>query len=146
MGNKGAFIKFKSPELKPDIRTFTAVVRDHFPLIVLSWLILLKIYLLTSFVVFHNVWQPHPSVKAMAYASNLFSLLGWICYTLGFDIVRFSTKKFNACAKSLAAKKQERLSLAASKSQSRQSYESMIYDMLLTVGFFTNRFLYKASL
>ena len=30
----------------------------------------------------------------------------------------------------------KRLSLAASKSQSRQSYESMIYDMLLlTVGF-----------
>ena len=54
---------------------------------------------------FYNVWQPHPSVKAMAYASNLFSLLGWIRYTLGFDILRFSTKKFNASAKNLVAKK-----------------------------------------
>ena len=32
MGNKGAFIKFKSPELKPDIRTFNAVVRDPSPI------------------------------------------------------------------------------------------------------------------
>ena len=30
MGNKGAFIRFKAPELKPDIVTFSAVVSVYF--------------------------------------------------------------------------------------------------------------------
>ena len=30
MGNKGAFIRFKAPDLKPDIVTFSAVVSVHF--------------------------------------------------------------------------------------------------------------------
>nr|CAB3459860.1 unnamed protein product [Digitaria exilis] len=46
MGNKGAFIRFTAPEMKPDIVTFSAVVSG------------------TTFSF------PHPDVKPMAYANN----------------------------------------------------------------------------
>ncbi|THU49163.1 hypothetical protein C4D60_Mb06t06660 [Musa balbisiana] len=48
MGNKGAFIRFTAPDLKPDIVSFSAVVC-------------------------HNL-QPHPDVKPMAYASNFLQM------------------------------------------------------------------------
>jgi hypothetical protein len=80
MGNKGAFIKFKAPELKPDIKTFAAVVRayiaDSLFKFKMIWCRVIGFDFTNFLLCFILWWQSHPSVKAMAYASNLFSLLG----------------------------------------------------------------------
>lgn len=70
MGNKGAFIRFEAPDMKPNIVTFSAVVRVRFSnyyFMVFS----MDCLFVEVFTFCHAlILQPHPDVKPMAYANN----------------------------------------------------------------------------
>lgn len=65
MGNMGAFITITGNNLKPNYKSFEAVVR-----IIIHSKHLVKF--LTNLL---NIFQPHPDVKPMAYAN---SLMNWL--------------------------------------------------------------------
>jgi len=98
MANKGAFIRFEAPEMKPQFTKFGSVVSLHFLhhlKLVLAVCLLLQDYqyfclyfglsvLVSLFVcsIVHLLFvlnmlmlQWHPNVRPMAYANNFFSLL-----------------------------------------------------------------------
>lgn len=69
MGNKGAFIRFEAPDLKPNIVTFSAVVSNSLFHVALpfSFSCYIRFDFFSPFLI--NL-QPHPDVKPMAYANN----------------------------------------------------------------------------
>lgn len=155
MGNKGAFIKFKAPELKPDIKTFTAVVRAYIAGILCSslrwsgavWLVLiLQIFFFVSSCGGSHipVWKRwHMPATCLAYWAEFIH----IPFTWWFFNRRFLHEKvwYSCCAKGWAPKTKslERCShlwlQCKSKSGSRaKSYESMIHTIrFFTAGFFS---------
>ena len=72
MGNKGAFITLYE-DLKPNFTSFDAVVSLFF-----NWFLCLQFNslecLLNKYV--SLMFQPHPSVKPMAYANSMMSMFG----------------------------------------------------------------------
>lgn len=75
MANKGAFIRFEAPDLKPNIVTFSAVVSVHianYHFLSYIWYFLWSIFSASSKTYFchASILQPHPDVKPMAYANN----------------------------------------------------------------------------
>ena len=80
MGNKGAFIRFEAPDLKPNIVTFSAVVGVHFynmvfPVYHLFFFFFFFFFFWIPLRICHSlILQPHPDVKPMAYANNFLQM------------------------------------------------------------------------
>lgn len=69
MGNKGAFITLNGKDMKPEYTTYEAVVSNS------SKNCTCKIECSETNLLLSDLFQPHPNVKPMEYASSLMNMI-----------------------------------------------------------------------